>query len=149
MADAEIKAGDVAHDLVEHTKVFVLERAALTVAAHQQQTDYDVADYKASALLDVRDDEAVWTCVYLPDSPTTRFSGTHDFPASRLARIPVEAANQRPERPQLRQMRIMLAVLIEEAEDSDAVVQLARDAGFDGDVVDAAVEFADTGGDGV
>jgi len=67
MTDAAIRAGDIAIDLVERGKVLVVEQAAKTVADHQQRKDYDIQSYKGNALLNVSDDEAVWTVVYLPD----------------------------------------------------------------------------------
>lgn len=94
MPDGQLKIGDTAHDLVKRGKVQVVGKAADTVRKHREREDYDIASYRANALLDVADDEPVYTCVYLPDEPTTSFSGTYDFPRSRLARVPLEAANQ-------------------------------------------------------
>jgi hypothetical protein len=94
MVDADIKIGDVVHDLVEGGAMVVVDRPADSVADLREREDFDLAGYKAHPLLDVTDDDAVFTCVYIPSQPTASFSGTYDFPEARLARVPVEAANQ-------------------------------------------------------
>lgn len=123
MTDARIRAGDVVIDLVERGKMAVVERAAETVAEHRATEDYDIATYKAHPLLDVSDDETVWTCVYLPDKPTASFSGTYDFPESRLARIPIEEANQDLRRVQERQLVTVLETLFREARQSSKDIE--------------------------
>jgi len=146
---ATLKVGDVAIDLVKRGKVQVVGRAAKTVEEHQQREDYDIASYKANALLDVRDDEPVYSVVYLPDEPSTSFSGTYDFPASRLARVPVEQAND-----DLRRLQHDLAVDLLEAlfrrayrddmaSSPDALYDLATHAGLPQELVDEAEELAD------
>lgn len=94
MADASIKVGDVCHDLIERGKVQIVAKKADTVADLREREKFDLADYKAHPLIRVPDDDTVWTAVYLPDKPTTTFNGSYDFPESRLARVPVEEANQ-------------------------------------------------------
>lgn len=97
---SELRPGDVAHDLVKRGKVMVVGQAAETVAEHQARTsDYDIQEYGANGLLNVSADEPVWKVVFLPDEPKTEFSGTYDYPDSRLARIPVEEAAQDVEHP--------------------------------------------------
>lgn len=120
MTDARIRTGDVVIDLVERGKMVVVERAAHSVDAHRQTESYDISEYKSHPLLDVSDTEAVWTCVYLPDKPSTEFSGTYDFPESRLARVPVEEANQDLRRTQERQAVSMLEMLFSKAAEIDA-----------------------------
>lgn len=148
MTDARIRAGDVAIDLVERGKVLVVEQAAETVTEHQQREDYDIQAYKGNALLNVSDDEAVWTCVFLPDKPTTEFSGGYDFPESRLARIPTEEARKSFRRPQEAQAVSMLEAMFTAAVDSrfddaaDDLEYVARKALPD-DLVDEARELAD------
>jgi len=115
MTDAAIRAGDVAIDLVERGKVLVVERTAISVRKHREQENFDLAGYKSHPLLDVSDEETVWKCVYLPDKPKTEFSGTYDFPESRLARIPIEEANEDLRRPQERQLVSMLESLFKMA----------------------------------
>jgi len=146
--DSRLRAGDVAIDLVERGKVFVVEKAADTVTDHQQREDYDIQDYKGNALLNVADDETVWTCVFLPDKPTTEFSGGYDFPESRLARIPVEESRESFRRPQETQAVAMLEAMFTAAVDSrfdsaaDDLESVARQALPD-DLVDEARELAD------
>ncbi|WP_135302625.1 hypothetical protein [Haloarcula amylovorans] len=115
-----IRTGDVVIDLVERGKMLVVERAATSVEEHRESENYDIADYKAHPLLDVSDDEAVWTCVYLPDKPTTEFSGGYDFPESRLARIPVEEAREEFRRPQELQAVSMLEAMFNQAREDHA-----------------------------
>lgn len=100
MVETTIVAGDVVHDLVKRGKMQVVAKAADSVAEYREEEGFDLADYKTHPLLDVSEDEPVFTCVYLPDSPTTSFNGTYDFPRSRLARVPVEEANEELDRVQ-------------------------------------------------
>lgn len=100
MTDSRIKVGDVCIDLIKRGKVVVVGKAADTVAEHQDREEYDIADYKGNALLDMHRGEPVYTVVFCPDAPSTSFSGTYDMPRSRLARVPVEAANDALLRPQ-------------------------------------------------
>ncbi|MDS0258549.1 hypothetical protein NDI56_03875 [Haloarcula sp. S1CR25-12] len=143
--DGRIRAGDVAIDLVERGKVLVVEKAAHSVAAHQQAESYDIQTYKSHPLLDISDDEAVWTCVYLPDKPTTEFSGGYDFPESRLARLPVEEARESFRRPQERQVVSMLETLFAQALDDHAweEVTTVAERCLPSDLVDEARELAD------
>jgi len=152
MTDARLRAGDVAIDLVERGKVLVVEKAADTVTDHQQREDYDIQDYKGNALLNVSDDEAVWTVVYLPDKPTTEFSGGYDFPESRL----VENARESFRRPQETQAVAMLEAMFKMAATLDSdwsvepedfqealVVLTSNMGGLRDELVDEAIELAD------
>jgi len=156
MTDAAIRACDVAIDLVERGKVLVVEQAAKTVADHQQREDYDIQSYKGNALLNVSDDETVWTVVYLSDKPTTEFSGGYDFPESRLARIPVENARESFRRPQEAQAVSMLEAMFKMAATLDSewsvepedfqealVVLTSNMGGLRDELVDEAIELAD------
>ncbi|WP_254768271.1 hypothetical protein [Salinilacihabitans rarus] len=156
MVDAEVRPGDVVHDLVERGKMQVVAIAADSVAAYREREDFDLAAYKSHPLLGVGDDEPVYTCVYLPDAPTATFSGTYDFPRSRLARVPVEEANADLDRIQNALAIDLLEKLFTRAaeDDENAVAVLERyatDAGIDADAVAAARELAaadQIGGDG-
>jgi len=119
MVDPEIKTGDVVHDLVERGKMQVVAKAANSVTEYRESESFDLAEYKSHPLLGVTEDDPVYTCVYLPDSPTTSFSGTYDFPRSRLARVPVEEANEDLQRFQGRLITAVLSALAEEALTSD------------------------------
>lgn len=131
MTDSRIRVGDVCNDLTGGGRVQVVDIAAESVATHREQNDYDVATYKANALLDVADDERVFTCVYLSGDATTTFSGTYDLPSSRLARQPTENANQDLDRVQetirLRFAEAMVAAAWESDADADMVAR-ATDA---------------------
>lgn len=115
MVDSTIKPGDVAIDLQDGAKLQVVARAADSVAAFRAEEGMDLAEYKSHPLFDVTDDEPVWTCVYLPGDVSTSFNGTYDFPDSRLARVPVEEANQQLERVQRDLVVEVLATLLENA----------------------------------
>lgn len=157
--DGEIKTGDVAHDLVKGGTVQVVDRAALSVAEYRDREDFDLATYQTHPLLDVSDHESVWTCVYLPSEPSVEFSGTYDFPESRLARIPVEEANQSVVRPQRGLAVALLEGLFSTVEgcrstdEAEWLREVAVAHGVvDGDIVDEAWELAQAertiGGDG-
>lgn len=120
MPDPELKVGDVAHDLVKRGKVQVVAKAADSVTDHRAQEGFDLAEYKSHPLLDVAEDEPVYTCVYLPEEPTVSFSGTYDFPRSRLARIPVEEANEDLDRFQRELVVDLLADVFERALTADS-----------------------------
>jgi len=148
MPDAEIKVGDAAIDLVKRGKVQVVGITAETVAEHQRTNDYDIQSYKANSLLNVDEDEPVYSVVYLPDEPSTSFSGTYDFPASRLARVPVEAANQDLRRFQQDIVVDLLEALILTASNesmacsAEAFLDVATHAGLPEAIVDEARELA-------
>ena len=159
MTDASIKVGDVCHDLVKGGKVQIVAKVADSVAEHRETENYDIAEYKAHPLLDVSDDEPVFKAVYLPEEPSTSFSGTYDFPRSRLTRVPVEEANGGLERPQ-QGMAVQILLQLFQTADGDAMASSA-DALFDvashsalpTDIVETAAEMAQVdeqfeGGDG-
>jgi len=156
--DARIKCGDVCHDVLGSGKVQVLRKAADSVAEFSHREDFDLAEYKAHPLIDIDDDQAVWTCVYLPDEPTTSFSGTYDFPAGRLARIPVEEANQDYRRLQESLTVDLLTALLATASTSTmassagAVADVAAHAGVPDELLEEAEELAEVesqfGGEG-
>lgn len=144
MPDAAIKPGDVCHDLVQRGKVQVVELAAQSVSIHRQRSDYDITEYKANALLDVQETERVFTCVYLPEDPTVSFSGTYDFPESRLARVPVEEANDGLDRVQHTIATAMLERLFNVArrEENTPTADAVADLALAGDIPEALVETA-------
>lgn len=156
--DGEIKIGDVAHDLAQNgSKVQVVGRAADTVAEHEGGESYDVSTYKANALLNVADDEPVWRCVYLSSELTTSFSNTYDIPDSRLARIPVEEANEDLRRFQ-RELTVNAAAAVASAVDPDegygtGTLRGILTKAFGEEIADEALELAQVdavigGGDG-
>jgi hypothetical protein len=94
MPDRVLSIGDVVYDLAQGSKMQVVGHAADSVAEYSDREDFDLASYKCHPQLRVSEDEPVYTCVYLPDSLKSSVSGTYDFPESRLARCPVEEANE-------------------------------------------------------
>lgn len=150
MTDSKIRVGDVCIDLIERGKVHVVDVAAESVEQHANYNDYDVADYKANTLLPVRDDDPVFTVVYLPENPSVNFSGTYDMPRSRLARVPVEAAREDLRRTQTEIEIGVLARLFgvdgeckSDLHSADALAAVCRRAGFDPERVAEARELAD------
>lgn len=149
MVESQIKIGDVCHDLVERGKLLIVGKAADTVAEYRDAENFDLAGYKSHPLLHVSDDDPVYTGVYLPKNPTTEFSGTYDFPASRLARIPVEEASEEVRPPQHGLIQLVLEMLfvagVQEHDLNPKVLpEIAVDAGLDGDVVADAKELAES-----
>lgn len=148
MTDSIIRAGDVCIDLIERGKVQVVGVAAATVAEHRETNSYDIADCKGNALLNVQPDERVFSCVYAPDKPSTSLSGTYDLPRSRLARVPVEEANEDCQRVQDGWTEQLLTTMFGVAADEDdstreSVRWIARGSGIPDDVIDRARELAD------
>ena len=92
--DAEIRIGDVCLDLAQASLVQVVGFRG-TVEEHAEQDDgFSLAEYKANPLFEVDDSDAVWKCVYLQSHLKNAPSAAYDFPESRLARVPVEEANE-------------------------------------------------------
>ncbi|AAM88732.1 hypothetical protein PhiCh1p59 [Natrialba phage PhiCh1] len=96
MTHGDISVGDVVYDIGKGGgKMVVVDRVADSIVEHREGEDYDIASYKHHPNLPVREDDAVFTCVYIPDTPGSHpASGTYDFPAGRLARAPIEEANK-------------------------------------------------------
>lgn len=85
--------GDVAIDLVTRQPLYVVDRPADTLAEYHEVEGFDLATYKAHPWLPVSVDDAVLTCVFIGDVESLHsFSNTYDYPAGRLARVPVERA---------------------------------------------------------
>jgi len=88
-----LQAGDVAIDLVKRQPLFVLERVADTVVDYFEETDFDLATYNQHHYLPVRPSDPVFECAFIGSlDDLHRFSDTYDYPAGRLARVPVELA---------------------------------------------------------
>ena len=93
MTQSDIQTGDVVIDLTQNAKMVVLEQAAITVEEYSDREGFDLAEYKVHPQLRVSGTEPVFTCAYLKGELAAP-GGTYDFPESRLARIPVEDANE-------------------------------------------------------
>ena len=101
MTHGDIQIGDPVYDLAGGgAKMLVVDRLADSLEEHREQADYDIGSYKSHPHLPVREDDAVFKCVFLPDQPGSEPGKSYDFPAGRLARAPVEAANEEIDRVQ-------------------------------------------------
>ena len=92
--DSSIAIGDVVLDLAQGSLMQVVEKSYESVEKHWDKEGYDLAEYACHPLFDVQSDEPVWKCVYLKASLKSLPDGSYDFPDSRLARVPVEEANE-------------------------------------------------------
>lgn len=89
----ELDAGDVAIDLVTRQPLLVRRRVADDLASYYEEHDFDLLTYKQHCWLPVRIGDAVFECVFIGDIEGLHsFSNSYDYPASRLARVPVELA---------------------------------------------------------
>lgn len=147
-----IKAYDVAIDLVYHRPVLVRRKIADSCVAYWNDgKDFDITTYKAHPYLPVTPDDAVFECVYLPTKPGdirhTPGDNTYDFPAGRLARVPVENLYDSRKRPQDDLQSTILASLISAADANHgggvagALVDVAEDV-FADSVIDDALTRA-------
>lgn len=88
-----IGIGDVCIDLVTRQPLFVVDVAAPTVDAYFAEEDFDLLNYNQAPYLPVRMDDEVYECVFIPGlDGLHKLSQTYDYPAGRLARVPVELA---------------------------------------------------------
>jgi hypothetical protein len=97
MTHADIQVGDVVYDLAgDGAKLVIVDRLADSIEEHRAQegVDYDIGSYKSHPHLPVRESDPVFECVFVPDTPGGTPSKTYDFPAGRLARAPIEAADE-------------------------------------------------------
>jgi len=99
-ADSSIAIGDVVLDLAQGSLMQVVERSYESVEKHWDEEGYDLAEYACHPLFNVEPYEPVWTCVYLKASLKSLPDASYDFPDSRLARVPVEEANEELDRVQ-------------------------------------------------
>jgi len=91
--DSEIRPGDVVLDLAQGALMQVVGHEG-TVEEHAEREGYNLAEYACHPLFGVKQDEPAWKCVYLKASLKSLPDASYDFPDSRLARVPVEEANE-------------------------------------------------------
>jgi len=89
--------GSVALDLVTRQLLLVRRESYPDLAAHYEDEGYSLLSYGVHPYLPVSVDDAVFECVYLSDVTAESLAGfadakTYDFPAGRLAHVPVEEA---------------------------------------------------------
>jgi hypothetical protein len=90
----ELRAGDVAIDLVTRQPLFVAGVVADSLPEYYDREGLDLLNYKSHPYLPVRMSDSVVECVFVQ----RQVKGVHkpgksyDFPEGRLARVPVERA---------------------------------------------------------
>lgn len=89
--------GSVALDLVTRQLLLVRRESYPDLAAHYEAEGYSLLSYGVHPYLPVTVDDAVYECVYLSDTSVESLANfgeakTYDFPAGRLAHVPVEEA---------------------------------------------------------
>jgi len=88
-----LTAGDVALDLVTRQPLLVRRRVADDLAEYYEREEFDLLTYKQHAFLPVGIDDPVFECVFIADIGDLHTEGrSYDYPAGRLARVPVELA---------------------------------------------------------
>lgn len=89
-----LSGGDIAIDLVTRQPLYVNRKVATSVVEYYEDEEFDLASYKTHPYLPVSVDDPVYECVFVSRSVEQLHSvGTsYDFPAGRLARVPVEQA---------------------------------------------------------
>lgn len=91
----DLGAGDLALDLQTRQLLYVRRQVAESVVDYYEVEDFDLASYECHPWLPVRSSDPVLECVYVNDvtADTLNKRGkSYDFPAGRLARVPVELA---------------------------------------------------------
>jgi hypothetical protein len=91
----DLKAGDVAIDLVTRQPLYIVSRVANNLPQYYGDEEFDLLTYKQHLYLPVGIDDAVFECVFIGGLDDLHsFSKTYDYPAGRLARVPVEVATE-------------------------------------------------------
>jgi hypothetical protein len=88
-------AGGLAVDLVTRQLLFVRREVAPDLATYYDEEDFDLLNYGPHPYLPVTVDDAVLECVYIDDVGVQDLDGlceskTYDFPAGRLAAVPIQ-----------------------------------------------------------
>ena len=88
-------AGGLALDLVTRQLLFVRDRVADDLGAYDERENFDLLNYGPHPYLPVTVDDPVYECVYVDDVGVQDLDGlgestTYDFPAGRLAAVPIQ-----------------------------------------------------------
>jgi hypothetical protein len=88
-------AGGLAVDLVTRQLLFVRREVADDLVAYYEQEDFDLLNYGPHPYLPVTVDDSVFECIYVDDVGVQDLadlgeSKTYDFPAGRLAAVPLQ-----------------------------------------------------------
>lgn len=90
---SELDAGDVVIDLVTRQPLLVRQQAGADLVEYYVAEGFDLSTYKQHPWLPVRLDDPVFECVFIGGIDDLHSEGsTYDYPAGRLARVPVELA---------------------------------------------------------
>ena len=89
--------GGIAVDMVARQLLFVRKEVAEDLEAYYEAEGFDLATYGPHPWLPVSIDDEVYECVYLSDVSIEGLASwdskkTYDFPAGRLAPVPVHMA---------------------------------------------------------
>jgi hypothetical protein len=84
--------GDLAFDLVTRQLLYIADVSAESVVDYYDDEEFDLASYKGHPWLPVRSDDRVFACVFVPTTAEGLHKGgnDYDYPAGRLARVPME-----------------------------------------------------------
>lgn len=90
---ALLSGGDLAVDLVTRQPLYVIRCVADDLATYYDDEDFNLLTYKQHQYLPVRMSDPVFKCVFVGDLEDLHHERTtYDYPAGRLARVPVELA---------------------------------------------------------
>jgi len=89
--------GGLAFDLVTRQPLFVRQQVAGSLGEYFEDEGFDLATYKMHPYLPVRADDAVLECVFISEITAEGLhdwasAKTYDYPAGRLAAVPIDAA---------------------------------------------------------
>lgn len=88
---ANLAPGDIAIDLVTRQPLYILNRTAHDLIEYYEREEFDLLSYKQHPFLPVRESDAVYECVFIGNIDDLHTSSkTYDYPAGRLARVPLE-----------------------------------------------------------
>lgn len=90
---SDMTAGDIAFDLVTRQPLVVLDVTADDLVSYYEDEEFNLATYKQHAWLPVTPEDRVYECAFIGGIEDLHsFSNTYDYPAGRLARVPIELA---------------------------------------------------------
>lgn len=93
----DVVVGGLAFDLVTRQLLLVRRRVADDLVAYYEREAFDLYNYGVHPYLPVTPDDPVYECVYVADESVQKLDEwggkkTYDFPAGRLAVVPVMEA---------------------------------------------------------
>jgi hypothetical protein len=89
----DVMVEGVAFDLVKRQPLYVRQRVADDLVEYYEQEEFDLLNYNQHPYLPVTIDDPVYECVFLGNAEGLHnCNKTYDYPAGRLAVIPVHEA---------------------------------------------------------